>query len=133
MKKIIFLGVLIGLLFTQNVQALTKPINTESISISFENTLDRVMSFILHDFPGIIKENFNEKVIPLWREMYQWIDVNIWEKIKPYTGAEIERRKQIAEEESKKEREELIKEIGEISTNNNVLEKIKEFLIDFWK
>lgn len=129
MKKIIFLIMLVGLLFTQNVQATT----TQLISGGTKDVLDTVVNFIIYDLPGIVKENFNKIVLPLWKEMYQWFDESVWEKIKPYTNAEIERRKQIAEEESKKEREELVEEIKAISINNNILENIKEFLINLVK
>ena len=128
MKKIIFLGILIGLLFTQNVQV----VNAKVITGNVEEILDRVVDFILYTLPGMIKELFEEQVLPLWKRMYEWFKENIWEKIKPLTVEEIERRKQIAEEEAQKERDELMQEIGEISINNDFWEKIKEFLVELW-
>ena len=128
MKKIIFLGILIGLLFTQNVQV----VNAKVITGNVEEILDRVVDFILYTLPGMIKELFEEQVLPLWKRMYEWFKENIWEKIKPLTVEEIERRKQIAEEEAQKERDELMQEMGEISINNGFGEKIKEFLVELW-
>ena len=128
MKKIIFLGILIGLLFTQNVQV----VNAKVITGNVEEILDRVVDFILYTLPGMIKELFEEQVLPLWKRMYEWFKENIWEKIKPLTVEEIERRKQIAEEEAQKERDELMQEIGEISINSDFWEKIKEFLVELW-
>ena len=93
MKKIIFLGILIGLLFTQNVRI----INAKIITGDVEEVLNRVVDFILHDLPGIVPENFKEKVLPIWKEMYEWFKKNVWEEIKPFTEEEIARRKQIAE------------------------------------
>ena len=127
MNKIIFIGVLIGLLFTQNVQAATG-----SIPVNIEETLDRVMDFLLHDLPALIKGIFEENVLPIWNRMYEWFKENIWEKIKPLTTEEIERRKEIAEEEARKEKEELLAEIGEISIKNDIWEKVKDFLTELW-
>jgi len=127
MNKIIFIGVLIGLLFTQSVQAATG-----SIPVNIEETLDRVMDFLLHDLPALIKGIFEENVLPIWNRMYEWFKENIWEKIKPLTTEEIERRKEIAEEEARKEREELLAEIGEISIKNDIWEKVKDFLTELW-
>ena len=128
MKKIIFLGLLIGLLFTQNVQI----VNAKIITGEVEVVLNRVVDYILHDLPGFIKEIFVEKVLPIWNEMYEWLKESIWEKIKPLTEEEIERRKQIAEEEAQIEREELLEEIGEISIKNDIWNKIMEFLDRIW-
>jgi len=128
MKKIIFLGILIGLLFTQNVQV----VNAKIITGDVEVVLNRVVDFILYELPGLIKEIFEEKVLPIWKEMYKWFKESIWEKIKPLTEEEIARRKQIAEEEAQREREELLEEIEEISIKNDVWDKIKEFLVELW-
>ena len=128
MKKIIFLGILIGLLFTQNVQT----VNAKIITGEVEVVLNRVVDFILYELPGLIKEIFVEKVLPIWKEMYEWFKEGVWEKIKPLTEEEIARRKEIAEEEAQREREELLEEIEEISIKNDVWDKIKEFLVELW-
>jgi len=128
MKKIIFLGVLVGLLFTQNIQV----VNAKVITGGAEEVLNRVVDFILYELPGMIKEIFEEKVLPIWSRMYEWFKENIWEKIKPLTSEEIERRKQIAEDETQKEKDELLQEIGEISIKNDLWEKIKGFLAELW-
>ena len=128
MKKIIFLGLLIGLLFTQNVQV----VNAKIITGEIEVVLNRTVDFILYELPGLVKEIFVEKVIPIWKEMYEWFKESVWEKIKPLTDEEIARRKQIAEEEAQREREELLEEIGEISIKNSIWDKIKEFWIELW-
>ena len=128
MKKILFLGVLIGLLFTQNIQT----VNAKIIAGGTEEALNNVVDFILYEFPGLIKEVFEEKVVPIWKIMYEWLKDNVWEKIKPLTEEEINRRKAIAEQEAQKERDELLQEIGEISLKNDFWEKIKEFLTELW-
>jgi len=129
MNKIIVLGVLIGVLFAQNIQATTA---TESMTLNIEETLNRTIDFIVNDLFGLVKGLFEEKVIPLWEKMYEWIKENVWEKIKPLTEAEIERRKQIAEEEYQAEKEEILEEIEEISIKNDIWEKIKTFLTELW-
>ena len=128
MKKIIFLGILIGLLFTQNVQT----VNAKIITGEVEVVLNKIVDFILYELPGLIKEIFVEKVLPIWKEMYEWFKESVWEKIKPLTEEEIARRKEIAEEEAQREREELLEEIEEISIKNDVWDKIKGFLIELW-
>jgi len=128
MKKIIFLGILVGLLFIQNIQV----VNAKIITGNVEATLNRVVDFILYDLPGIVKEAFEENVLPIWKEMYEWFKENVWVKIKPLTEKEIEKIKQITEEETQKEREELIKEIGDISIKNSFWEKMKELLTELW-
>ena len=128
MNKIIVLGILIGVLFSQNIQAAT----AESMTLNVEATLNRVVDFIANDLFGIVKEMFEEKVIPIWEKMYEWFKENIWAKIKPLTEAEIERRKQIAEEESQAEKDEIIEEMEEISIKNDIWGKIKTFLIKLW-
>ena len=129
MNKIIVLGVLIGVLFSQNIQAAT---TTDAIALNIEETFNRVIDFIVNDLFGIVKGIFKEKVIPLWEKMYEWFKENIWAKIKPLTEAEIERRKQIAEEESQAEKDEIIEEMEEISIKNDIWGKIKTFLIKLW-
>jgi len=128
MKKIIFLGILVGLLFIQNIQV----VNAKIITGNVEATLNRVVDFILYDLPGIVKEAFEENVLPIWKEMYEWFKENVWVKIKPLTEKEIEKIKQITKEETQKEREELIKEIGDISIKNSFWEKMKELLTELW-
>ena len=128
MNKVIFLGILVGLLFIQNIQV----VNAKIIAGGAEDVLNRVVDFILYELPGIIKEIFEEKVLPIWSRMYEWLKENVWENIKPLTKEEIERRKKIAEEEAQKEKEELLQEIGEISIKNEFWGKIQEFLIELW-
>ena len=128
MNKVIFLGILVGLLFIQNIQV----VNAKIIAGGAEEVLNRMVDFILYELPGIIKEVFEEKVLPIWSRMYEWFKESVWENIKPLTKEEIERRKQIAEEEAQKEKEELLQEIGEISIKNEFWGKIQEFLIELW-
>ena len=128
MNKVIFLGILVGLLFIQNIQV----VNAKIIAGGAEDVLNRIVDFILYELPGIIKEIFEEKVLPIWSRMYEWLKENVWENIKPLTREEIERRKKIAEEEAQKEKEELLQEIGEISIKNEFWGKIQEFLIELW-
>ena len=84
------------------------------ITGNIEATLNRVVDFILYSLPGMVKETFEENVLPVWKEMYEWFMENVWAKIKPLTEKEIEKIKQMAEEETQKERKELIKDIGNI-------------------
>jgi hypothetical protein len=84
------------------------------------------------ELPGIIKRVWEEEVLPIWRKMYVWFDINIGSKIKdfyetelePRTKEEIERRKPIVQEEFKKEKAELKEEWPELK--KNILERFLE-------
>ena len=123
MKKIIVIGILIGLTFSQPVQAATSPL---------DNYLNQILEIFLNlvkDLPESMKTIFEEQVLPIWKEMYEWFKKNIWEEIRPRTEEEIERRKKIVQQELERKKEELIKELEELLIFN----RIKDFLIKIWK
>ncbi len=67
------------------------------------------------DLPGIIKELWYGKVLPMWQKMYDWTYINIWVKVKNFLGPrvekEIEVRKEIVEQEFELEKQEVKKEL----------------------
>jgi len=67
------------------------------------------------DLPGIIKELWYGKVLPMWQKMYDWTYINVWVKVKnflvPRVEKEIEVRKEIIEQEFEQEKQEVKKEL----------------------
>jgi hypothetical protein len=123
MKKILILGLILSFITIQGVEA------KDPLLDPVDEFLDKFVAAFNSDFFDIIEETFKEKVIPVWKTMYEWFEENIWNKIKPQTRAEIERRKEIAKAEAEKEKEELKKELEDLFFENSFLESIKEFLI----
>lgn len=74
--------------------------------------------------PETIKELWNERVLPMWKKMYEWFKVNIWLKIQPRIEEEIERRVPIIKEEFEKEKQEMKEELPEIT--KTLWERLKE-------
>ena len=123
MKKILILSIILSFITIQGVEA------KDPLLDPVDEFLDKFVAAFNSDFFDIIEETFKEKVIPVWKTMYEWFEENIWNKIKPQTRAEIERRKEIAKAEAEKEKEELKKELEDLFFENSFLESIKEFLI----
>jgi len=76
--------------------------------------------------PDIIRDVWNNNVLPVWQKMYDWAYTNIWLRIKNLLGSrveqEIEIRKEIVDQEFEQEKEEVKKELP------GILNKILEFI-----
>jgi hypothetical protein len=82
-------------------------------TISPPETLEEVKAIgmrVLRLFPGALREAWQE-ALGIWQKMWSWFKTNILVKIQSFFRKEIERRKPIIEEEFKKEKEEIRKEI----------------------
>jgi len=86
------------------------------------------------DLPGIVKELWYGKVLPMWQKMYDWAYVNIWLKVQGFFGPrvekEIEVRKEIIEQEFEYEKKEVKKELPGLFDKTwqfmrDVIDKIK--------
>lgn len=66
------------------------------------------------ELPGIIEKIWEQEVLPIWRQMYNWFLENIWVKVWPYAEKEIEKRKPLIGEEFEKEKKELKEEAPEL-------------------
>jgi len=85
--------------------------------------------------PRIIEKLWRERVLPVWKKMYQiwsnfwdsyiqpWLE-SIWQRILGLLGQEIEKRKPQIEEELEKEKEELREEA--YRTQRTLWERFKE-------
>jgi len=78
--------------------------------------------------PDIIRDVWNNNVLPVWQKMYDWAYTNIWLRIKDSLGSrveeEIEIRKEIVDQEFEQEKEEVKKELP------GILNKIWKFIRD---
>ena len=76
--------------------------------------------------PDIIRGIWYEDVLPVWQRMYDWTYTNIWLKLKNFfgsrVGGEIEKRKEIVEQELEQEKEEVKEELP------GILDKAWEFI-----
>ncbi|MBD3208291.1 MAG: hypothetical protein GF370_02480 [Candidatus Nealsonbacteria bacterium] len=88
------------------------PQNTEEIEEMGKEALETGKK----DLPGIIKKIWQEEAVPIWRSMYQWFRVNIWQaffekEVEPRIREEVRKREPIFEEELLVEKEELKNEV----------------------
>jgi hypothetical protein len=81
----------------------------------------------LEKLPQILKETWQENVLPVWQKMWDWFKVNIWERIEPRLTGEAEKRKEIIGEEFGKEKEEVKEELPGVTQSlwQRFLELIK--------
>ncbi len=126
MQKLIIVIAIIGLLIGQPVQASANDFNyymnqiLEAFSEFFEVALEEINPI------------FKERVLPIWTAMYKWFEENIWERIKPSTEEEIEKRRLIAQQESERKKKELLNALQELSISIPFFDQIRDFLIEAW-
>ncbi|MCP6718006.1 MAG: hypothetical protein KJI70_00460 [Patescibacteria group bacterium] len=76
---------------------------------------EEVLEIGKRDLPGVVKELWYGKVLPMWQKMYDWAYTNVWLKVKNFFGPrieqEIEIRQEIIEQEFEQEKEEVKKEL----------------------
>lgn len=79
---------------------------------------------ILTRLPNLMQKIFKEEVVPLWQNMWSWVQrmwestVRAWvqgliDKAAEFLGKEVEKRKPYIQEELEKEREEIAQELKE--------------------
>ena len=86
------------------------------------------------ELPGFLEKLWQEEILPVWEKMYNWFMINIWPKIEswfkkevePRVKEEAEKRKPMIEEEFKKEKEEIKKELPGVT--KSLWEKFKELI-----
>ena len=68
----------------------------------------------IRELPQIMVRLFKEKVLPVWKKMYDWADRNILVKVKSLLGQEVEKRKEVVKEEFEKEKQEMREDIPRV-------------------
>ena len=69
-------------------------------------------------------KTFKEDVLPVWKDMYDWFDINIWSQIKPLLWEEAERRREVVKEEFEEEKQEMKEDIPRVG--KSLWERFKE-------
>lgn len=134
MKKTLVILILFGFLlpyfsFAQ-VTPTTVPENMEQAKELGQKALETTQK----EMPGLIKNIFQNEVLPLWQKMYNWFKENIWPKVKDwfmkFIQPEIEKRKPGIQEEFQKKKietkEQLQTEVPKIG--QSLWEKFKELI-----
>ncbi|HEX9721905.1 MAG TPA: hypothetical protein VGA53_01430 [Candidatus Paceibacterota bacterium] len=85
------------------------------------NILDKILAI----GPGIIKNIWNTQAVPLWKDMWQWVSQELWQKRfqpivqglidrgKELLGREVEKRVPLVERELQQEKQELAEELAQ--------------------
>ena len=85
---------------------------------------ERAIIIGIKELPGIMVTTFKEKVLPVWKDMYDWFDINIWSQVKPLIWQEVERRKEVVKEEFEEEKQEMKEDIPRVG--RSLWERFKE-------
>lgn len=102
MKNIITILVLLGFILPIFSFA-----QWEKPPLNITETPEKVLEVIKTALPGIIKQIWQEEVLPIWQKMWNWVKTNIWERyFKLFFQKEIEKRKPTIREEFEKEKQE---------------------------
>lgn len=77
------------------------------------------------EMPGNMKKIWQEQVLPIWMQMYDWFKVNIWVKVWPKAQNEIQKREPGVKEDLQKKtvetKQELKTEVPKISQDIRTL------------
>lgn len=69
------------------------------------------------EMPNILEKLWNERVVPVWKNMWYWFESkikNFWQKVQELFGKEVEKRKPIIEQEFEKEKQEIKQELPKV-------------------
>ncbi len=117
----------------QNV-ILNQPENLDQAKQMGQNALE----VIKNDSSGIIKNIWNNEVLPVWKKMFDWAKVhlwqnwlktwfdNIWQAVKRIFTSEVEQRTPTVKENFQTEKGQLKEEVPEVG--KSLWEKFKELI-----
>jgi asparagine N-glycosylation enzyme membrane subunit Stt3 len=127
MKKIIIILIFIGLIspffsFSQT----TPPGTLEEV----KETGEKALEVGEKELPGIIGQIWENEILPVWLNMWNWLKAKTWSKIEVWITPEYEKRKQYFEEGFEEEKEELKEELKtEVpKVSKSLWEKFKELI-----
>jgi hypothetical protein len=92
---------------------------------------DKAWDFVKKDLPGIVKQVWNDEVMPIWTKMWSWFKGSIWEPyLAPFFKSEIEKRQPGLEEEFEKEKEETKESVKKdaVPALKSLWDKFKELI-----
>lgn len=134
-KNFIILSIIFSLVLP-NFSVLAELKQPETIEEAKE-TGEKVFREVQGQAPGILKSIWQEEVLPIWQRMWNYakslwktyVEPQLdywWFRIRDMIELEIEKRKPIIEEEFKKEKEELKKELPGLT--KSLWERFKELI-----
>ncbi|OGZ19094.1 MAG: hypothetical protein A2Z68_01695 [Candidatus Nealsonbacteria bacterium RBG_13_38_11] len=106
MKNIIAISIIVGLLLPSFSFAQTIPETTEEAKALGEKMLQEGEK----QMPGLIEKMWNEEVFPIWQKMWRWLVSQINSRIVSWLHPEVEKRKEIFEENFPEEKEKMKEE-----------------------
>ena len=130
MKKLIAILVLSSFIFPSlSLAQVEAPQTMEEAKEIGEQALDKAGD----ELPGMLKQVWQNNILPVWISMWNWFKANIWSKISSWLTPEYEKRKEYFEENFDEEKEEMGEELKtEIPKGVSLLrswwEKLKELV-----
>jgi len=127
MKKVIAIFIFISLLLPFFSLAQADPPGTLEEA---REAGERALETGERELPGIIKQMWENEVLPVWLSMWNWLKAKTWSKIEIWIMPEYEKRKQYFEDDFEQEKEELKEEIKtEVpKATRSLWEKFKELI-----
>ena len=133
-KKIIPILLILGFLLPSFSFAQFESFQTPKTLEEAKQMGEKTLEITQKEMPNILEKLWKENVLPVWNKMYQSFMTNVWPKIENWFQKEIEsrikkeveKRKPIIEEEFQREKEEIKKEVPEVS--KTLWEKFKELI-----
>lgn len=123
MKKIVSVAILSIFLWPclSFAQWENSPIPQPETTQEVQQLGNKAWEFTKGSLPGIIKQVWNDQVIPIWTKMWDWFKTNIWEPyLAPFFKSEIEKRQPGLKTEFEKEKTETVQ-----SAKTDVLPALK--------
>lgn len=127
-KKVIAILILAGFVLpnfslAQNINDL-QPENAQQAKELGQKVLDTGKK----ELPSLIKNIWQEQVLPIWQKMWNWLKINLWDPyIKPFFQKEINKRKPGLKGELQKETQVMAE-----STKTEVPKAVKS-ISSFWE
>jgi len=106
MKRIIVTSILVCFLLPSFSFAQKMPETMEEAGQFGEKLFDESEK----QMPGIVEKMWNEDVLPIWQKMWSWLSSYINSKIMSWLSPEVEKRKEIFQENFPEEKEEMKQE-----------------------
>jgi hypothetical protein len=116
--KIISILVIFGILLPSFSLAQNQPVQPPENFEEAKEIGKKTLEVSKKELPGILERIWKEKVLPVWKKIYNWFKENIWSKI--------EKRKSVIKEEFEKEKKELKEEVPKVT--KSLWEKFKELI-----
>jgi len=124
LNRVLIIFVIIGSIlpnfaFSQTTPEITQPQTLEEVKEIGEKALEKTQK----ELPGILERIWKGEVLPFWQKMFNWFKRNIFSDIENWFEQKF---KPQAEKEFEKEKEEMKKELPEVT--KSLWEKFRELI-----